>query len=72
MHDIRFESGLYYGDASGGTFTFYPTLRGCGIGLIRIIDNACDWSANFNLPGPLKSLDSFSADVIQKNVQKHN
>ena len=53
-----FNSGLYYGDASGGDYTSHTPLRRCGIGIckVRAIDGTQIWGAHMNLPGLVQTV----------------
>ena len=48
--------GVFYGDASGGTFSSFPAIRRIGCGIVQI-DNEGNqlWGHNFNLPGPVQT-----------------
>jgi len=50
-------SGLYFGDASGGEFASYPSIRrvGCGLGVIDEEGNLV-FGARFNLPGEIQTV----------------
>ena len=52
-----FGSGTYYGDASGGEYTRYPSLRRCGVGVCQVDENGeLIWGMSSNLPGPVQTL----------------
>ena len=55
--DIRFISGNYYGDASGGIYSSYPKITRCGCGLVQVSkDGSLLWSRSFNLPGAVQTV----------------
>jgi len=55
--DVSFESGLYYGDASGGEFTQYPDIRRVGVSFVQIRDNGdLTFAAHFPLPGDVQTV----------------
>ena len=51
-------SGLYYGDASGGTFSSYPKLIRCGVGLCKVDRHTGErlWGIELNLPGLVQTV----------------
>ena len=51
-------SGLYYGDASGGSFSAYPKLTRCGVGLCKVDRSTEDrlWGVQLNLPGQIQTV----------------
>jgi len=55
--DGQWQSGTYYGDASGGEFTEYPELRRCGCGVAFVLDDgSLSYGASFNLPGQVQTV----------------
>ena len=38
-HNIKWDSKIYYGDASGGSLTKYPNLRRVGCAVTHVLDN---------------------------------
>ena len=52
-----FDSGTYYGDASGGKFTSFPVLRRIGVGVVQVdVEANLVWGHSFNLPGPIQTV----------------
>ena len=50
-------SGVYYGDASGGRFSSFPQLRRIGCGLVQVdVAGSLIWGRRFNLPGPVQTV----------------
>ena len=54
-------SGTYYGDASGGKFSSYPSLRRCGVGLVHTTINSAnqivrEWGCSIKLIGPVQTV----------------
>ena len=58
IQDCIVTSGLYYGDASGGTFSSYPKLTRCGVGLCKVdfSTEAQLWGVQINLPGAIQTV----------------
>ena len=59
--DAIADSGVYYGDASGGRFSSYGPLIRCGIGLVKVgydTDNNKyrKWGVQLNLPGLVQTV----------------
>jgi len=53
----NFHDGVYYGDASGGSFTAFPSIRRCGCGLAQVdAQGVFIWGARFNLPGSVQTV----------------
>ena len=55
------DSGIYYGDASGGRFSSYGPLIRCGVGLVKIgydIEGNIyrKWGVQMNLPGTVQTV----------------
>ncbi len=47
-----YNSGTYYGDGSGGIYTSHPTIRRCGVSLIKADSSGnLRFAARMNLPG---------------------
>ena len=54
---MKWDSGTYYGDASGGEFTAYNQLRRCGCGLAFInAEGLLVFGSRFNLPGEVQTV----------------
>ena len=53
-----YQSGKYYGDASGGEFTSYPSLRRCGCSVVQVseTDGSKLHAARFSLPGDIQTV----------------
>ncbi len=52
-----FDTGTYYGDASGGQLSSYPTIRRCGVGLVSLFEEqSISMSCNFTLPGAVHTV----------------
>ena len=50
-------AGKYYGDASGGQFSEYPSLRRCGCAVVQINEvGALLHAAYFSLPGHIQTV----------------
>ena len=61
MADAIADSGIYYGDASGGRFSSYGPLIRCGVGLVKIgydIEGNIyrKWGVQMNLPGVVQTV----------------
>ena len=55
--EATFESGIYYGDASGGDFTEYPDIRRVGVSFVKVGDNGdLIFAAHFPLPGEIQTV----------------
>jgi hypothetical protein len=54
----NWESGIYYGDGSGGEFSSFPLIRRCGVGLCSIDGNTSQITgmASLNLPGSIQTV----------------
>ena len=63
--------GVFYGDASGGIFTSYPTIRRIGCGVVQIKpDGSLLWALNFNLPGWVQTVPRGELYVLVFVVQR--
>ena len=54
-------SGTYYGDASGGKFSSYPSLRRCGVGLVHTKFDSIrifyrEWGCSIKLIGQVQTV----------------
>ena len=58
IEDCIVTSGLYYGDASGGTFSSYPKLTRCGVGFCKVDRHTEQrlWGVQLNLPGLVQTV----------------
>ena len=54
--DIVWDSGLYYGDASGGVYTQYAELRRVGVGLTKFHNGTFHSGIHCNLPGTVQTV----------------
>ena len=55
--NIRWESGTYYGDASGGELTAYSELRRVGVAVCKIYDTGkLQFGVRSNLPGDIQTV----------------
>ena len=55
--NIMWGSGTYYGDGSGGSFSSFPTIRRCGVGLVKVHhDGSKHFEVSMNLPGGVQTV----------------
>ena len=55
--NVCWESGIYYGDGSGGGFSSFPAIRRCGVGLVKIHqDGSKHFEVSMNLPGSVQTV----------------
>jgi len=70
--NVIWNSGTYYGDASGGIHTQYPKLRRVGVGLARINpDNTLSFAIHSNLPGAVQTVgrgETFSLVLLMREI----
>ena len=52
----HWDSGTYYGDASGGEWTEHPTLRRVGVGLLKGANGVFLHGVSSNLPGSVQTV----------------
>jgi len=56
-NDVSWESGTYYGDASGGAHSEYNELRRCGCSVVKCTDaGSLLFGADFPLPGEIQTV----------------
>ena len=55
---VSMNSGVYYGDASGGEYSSYPEIRrvGCSFVSVAASDGALLFGAHFPLPGSVQTV----------------
>ena len=55
--NLEWTHNTYYGDASGGKHTSYPTLRRVGVAVVQVNpDGELTFGAHFNLPGKIQTV----------------
>ncbi len=57
-------SGDYFGDASGGKYNLYPTLRRCGLGLVCMQGTTCMFGLKTYLVGEVQTVHRAEAAIV--------
>ncbi len=60
----QWPSGDYFGDAGGGRYNIYPTLRRVGMGLVRMHNGSLSYGLKANLCGSVQTAHRGEAAIV--------